>query len=243
VIDLFGREEDRPLARIGYRIALPAIVLCGIILVFDLSRPLRFWHLLLENNTLQPMFKAWSPMSTGSWALPLFGLFCLLAALGFRGKLVSIPGALLGLYVAGYTGVLLAVTNRPVWADTPLLGMLLVVSAMSISAALMILLARRSRWTLPGVAALRRIDVQIIVIEFIVLAAAILSLGAAAQALLRWQNVLLLASVILVGMALPLLLHWRRDWLGGAATASALVLAGGFLLRTLIVFFPYGIER
>jgi hypothetical protein len=38
----------------------------------------------------------------------------------------------------GYTGVVLAVTNRPIWSDTPLLGMLFVVSAASISAALMI---------------------------------------------------------------------------------------------------------
>jgi rifampicin phosphotransferase len=39
----------------------------------DLSRPLRFWHLLLESNTWMPMFKLWSPMSVGSWALLAFG--------------------------------------------------------------------------------------------------------------------------------------------------------------------------
>ena len=49
-------------------------------------------------------------------------------------------GGIFGFYVAGYTGVLLAVTNRPIWSDTPLLGLLFVVSAASISAALMILL-------------------------------------------------------------------------------------------------------
>jgi len=34
------------------------------------------------------------------------------------GRLVTAVGALLGFYLAGYTGVLLAVTNRPIWADT-----------------------------------------------------------------------------------------------------------------------------
>ena len=58
-------------------------------------------------------------------------------------KVIAVIGGLVGFYVAGYTGVLLAVTNRPIWSDTPLLGMLFVVSAASISAALMILLAQQ----------------------------------------------------------------------------------------------------
>jgi protein NrfD len=263
LLDLFGREEDRPLARIGYYVVLPCLLVSAVLLILDLSRPERFWHLLLENHTWQPMFKSWSPMSIGSWALLGFGFFALLSTLGaladagrlrwrfahrlrppgILGAVIAVLGGLLGLYVAGYTGVLLAVTNRPVWADTPLLGMLLVVSGTSISAALMILLARRSRRTLPGVAALGRIDMQVIVLEFLVLAALIVSLGAAAQAFLNVHNVLLLLGAVLLGMAAPLVLHWRKDWLGGAGTAAVLVLAGGFLLRLLVVFSPYGIER
>src|SRR5207253_8092479 len=38
------------------------------------------------------------------------------------------------------TGVLLAVTNRPIWADTTLLGLTFLISAASTSAALLILL-------------------------------------------------------------------------------------------------------
>ena len=248
LIDLVGRAEDRPLARIGYWIALPCIVICGILLIFDLSRPLRFWHLLVENNTWWPMLKAWSPMSVGSWALLLFGVCTLFPVLGIRpprlaGKIVAIIGGLLGLYVAGYTGVLLAVTNRPVWADTPLLGALLVVSAVSISAALMLLLARRSRWAPPGIAALRRVDVQAIVLEIVVLAAVLFSLGAAVEALWSLRNMALLVGAIVLGMAAPLALHWRRDWMGGAGTAAVLVLAGGFLLRMLIVFSQMDIVR
>jgi protein NrfD len=262
LIDLFGRPEDRPLARLGYYIAFPCIVISGLLLTFDLTRPERFWHMLLQSHTLRPMFKPWSPMSVGSWALLIFGIFSFLSFLGALAdagrlswsaahrlhppstlaRVIAIIGALLGLYVAGYTGVLLAVTNRPIWSDTPLLGMLFVVSAASISAALMILLAQRYRWTTPGLLALHRIDRLVVVLEFLVLIAVIVSLGPVARA---WLNAwgLALFGVIVIGMLIPLLLYWRTDWLGdrNMTTAAALVLVGGFILRIVIVFSAEGI--
>ena len=66
LIDLRGRPEDRPMARLGYYVVLPCLLVCGVLLIIDLSRPDRFWHLLLQSNTLAPMFKYWSPMSIGS---------------------------------------------------------------------------------------------------------------------------------------------------------------------------------
>ena len=105
-------------------------------------------------------------------------------------------GGLFGFYVAGYTGVLLAVTNRPIWSDTPLLGMLFIVSAASISAALMILLARRSRWTMPGLLALHRMDAWVIALEFIVLIAVMISLGPVFRAWLNAWGLLLFFGVI-----------------------------------------------
>ena len=144
LIDFFGQPEDRPLARLGYYISFPCIIMSGFLLVIDLYRPLRFWHMLIASNTFQPMFKYWSPMSVGSWALLIFGIFSFLSFLGALAesdrlrwsaagrlrppgtiKVIAIVGGLCGFYVAGYTGVLLAVTNRPIWSDTPLLGMLL----------------------------------------------------------------------------------------------------------------------
>jgi len=258
LIDLVGRPQDRPLARMGYFIALPCIMVSGLLLLFDLSRPDRFWHLFLERHTFLPMWKAWSPMSTGSWSLPLFGLFALLSFLGALtesgrvswrwasalrppgalGTAIGVIGSLLGLYVAGYTGVLLSVTNRPVWADTTLLGMLLVVSAVSISAAFMVLLARLRRWTLPGVRALHRIDAQVLVLLLLVTLAMVVSLGAVAQGFLRPLPLLLLLFAVMVGMVAPLVLHWRRDSYGERTmtVTAILVLAGGFVLRTLVVF-------
>ena len=263
LIDLLGRPEDRPLARLGYYIAFPCVLVSGLLLTLDLTRPLRFWHMLIESNTYRPMFKLWSPMSIGSWALLIFGIFTLisfLAALveddrlawpagrrvrppGALGAVIAAIGGFVGFYVAGYTGVLLAVTNRPIWSDTPLLGMLFVVSAASISAALMLLLAHRSQWTMPGLLALHRMDAWVVALEFIVLIAVMISLGPVFRAWLSAWGLLLFFGVIVIGMLIPLALYWRRQWLGdlNLTTAAASVLVGGFILRLVIVFSAQGV--
>jgi protein NrfD len=262
LIDFFGQPEDRPLARLGYYISFPCVIMSGFLLVIDLHRPLRFWHMLIESNTFQPMFKYWSPMSAGSWALLIFGIFSFLSFFGAlaesdrlrwsaAGRLrppgviatvLALVGGLFGFYVAGYTGVLLAVTNRPIWSDTPLLGMLFIVSAASTSVALLILLAERAGWTMPGLAALHRMDIYVLGLELIVLIAVVVSLGPVWRA---WLNLwgLLLGAIIVLGMLFPLALNWRKDWLGdfNVTATAALVLIGGFLLRIVIVFSSEGI--
>jgi protein NrfD len=262
LIDFFGRVADRPLARLGYYISFPCIVLSGILLTVDLKRPERFWHMLIESNTFQPMFKYWSPMSIGSWGLTLFGLFSLigfLSALSEEGRIdwtparlwrppaplgaaLAIIGGLLGFFVAGYTGVLLAVTNRPIWADTPLLGMLFIVSAASISASMILLLAERSRWTMSGIRALHDMEGWVVLLEVIVLVALMISLGPVFRAWLNAWGVFLFI-VIVFGMLAPLALFWRRDLLGerNLVGSAVLVLIGGFLLRLIIVFSAQGV--
>ena len=49
---------------------------------------------------------------------------------GPLGKLWITVGAVLGLFIAGYTGVLLAVSNQPVWSDTWALGGLFLASGL-----------------------------------------------------------------------------------------------------------------
>jgi formate-dependent nitrite reductase membrane component NrfD len=263
LIDFFGRPEDRPLARLGYYISFPCILISGLLLTLDLGRPLRFWHMLIQSNTFLPIFKPWSPMSVGSWALLIFGIFSLLsflsalaedghlqqpAARGLRppgalGSILAVIGGLFGFYVAGYTGVLLAVTNRPIWSDTPLLGMLFVVSAASISAALMILLAQKSGRATPGLNALHRLDTWVVALEFVVLIAVMISLGPVFRAWLNAWGLLLFFGVIVLGMLLPLALYWRRQWFGdlNVTASAASVLIGGFILRLVIVFSAQGV--
>jgi protein NrfD len=265
VIDLFGRRADRPLARLGYYVAFPAVVVSGLLLILDLSRPLRFWYMLVERNTFEPMFKYWSPISIGSWALLIFGALTFvsfLAALAdddrvrspllrrlqwpaWRalrapsppGIIIAVLGGLAGFYIAGYTGILLAVTNRPIWSDTPLLGMLFMVSAASTSAALLILLAQRARWQLPGVADLHRFDDWMIVLELLVLAAVLVSLGPVLQAWLNAWGALLVIGVVILGLIVPLAvsLRARRAGTVHGTMPAVLVLIGGLLLRIVIV--------
>jgi protein NrfD len=258
LMDLFGRPEDRPLARLGYYIAFPAVVLCGILLIVDLARPLRFWHMLLQSNTGMPMFKWYSPMSFGAWALLVFGALsfvAFLAALGdtghrrwhwtraFRppgivGVLVAVIGAILGLFVAGYTGILLAVTNRHIWADTTLIGLTFVISGASTAAAVLILLAWRRRTLAGGIQALKRFDAIALVLELVAIAALAASLGAAARGWFNAWGLVLVLGVVGLGIVAPLILHLRSDarrLTYAVPVAAVLVLIGGFLLRLVLL--------
>src|SRR6266545_3837047 len=162
-----GERWDEPAARLGFYAAFGAFLPCPVLLTLDLTQPLRFWH-MLWNTTPGAQgfnFKYWSPMSLGSWALVVFGLFATVTFVevlvrdgalrrplavravrpldGTLGKLWNLVGAVLGTFVAGYTGVLLAVSNQPVWSDTWALGGLFLASGLSGSAALLLLLSRR----------------------------------------------------------------------------------------------------
>jgi formate-dependent nitrite reductase membrane component NrfD len=232
------------------------MLMCGPLLILDLTRPERFWHMVIQSERFLPMFKWWSPMSIGSWALLLFGAFSFLSFLaalaedgrlplrafqalhqGILGQALVIIGAAFAFFLASYTGVLLSVTNRPIWADTNLLGLLFLLSGASTAAALMILLAGRRR-SVPGRAlrSLYRFDDWVMLLELLVLAAVVVSLGAVATAWLNVWGLLLVVGVVLAGILVPILLH-RRHFLGGLSipAASVLVLVGGFILRAVVV--------
>jgi protein NrfD len=255
LMGLFGKGQHRRLTHLGYLIAFPLVCVCGLLLIVDLGRPERFWHMLVQSETFRPMLKMYSPMSTGSWALLVFGgcaslsFVAVLAERGwlgwpvlrqlsppaFVGRLVTVIGALLGFYVAGYTGVLLAVTNRPIWADTTLLGLTFLISAASTSAALLILLGSWVGASDDSIDALERFDAAILVLEAVAIAALVASLGRIAMVWLNGWG-LVLAVMVLGGIALPLYLRWRvpsRGWRW--AIGPALVLLGGFIFRAVII--------
>jgi formate-dependent nitrite reductase membrane component NrfD len=160
LLRLWGRPSDEPAARLGYYAAFLAFLPCPLLLTLDLTQPLRFWHMLWNTtpDNAGPNFKTGSPMSVGSWALVAFGLFATVSFLdaltrdgklrrwprlgGALGRLWSAVGGLLGLFVAGYTGVLLSVSNQPVWSDAWALGGLFLASGLAGSAALLALLVR-----------------------------------------------------------------------------------------------------
>jgi protein NrfD len=261
LLQLFGRPADRPLVRLGYYVAFVGVIISGFLLSIDLTRPLRFWHMLIQNHAGEPMFKPWVPMSVGSWGLLLFGLFSFLAALAalseerekprllqsrpvrfLRGQgpssIIAVLGSIFGLFIAGYTGVLLAVTNRPIWSDSTLLGLLFLVSGASTGAAVLILLAVWRRTGHPAtIGWLAWFDRNALILELLVLIAFLASLGSVARVFLSWWGVLLLVGVVGAGILIPLLLergqrvHVPRHLIRSAS----LVLLGGLLLRMVVL--------
>ena len=254
VLHLVGRPADRPLVRLGCYVAFIGAVVSGLLLVVDLHRPLRMWHMLIESNTGNLMFKPWSPMSIGSWGLLFFGLFSGLAALsaareegrvrwgpsfvaskGFR-TVVAIAGGLFGFFLAGYTGVLLSVSNRPVWADSPMLGVLFLFSAASSAAATLILLARRRNVVdAVSLGRLAEFDKWALVLELTAIVVFLITLGTAARVFLSVWGAVLLLGVIGLGIVLPLAtgLGWVKRWTVTPSAAAGMVLVGGFLLRVV----------
>src|SRR5205823_915064 len=112
----------------------------------DLGQPARFWHMLVDTGVARSglNFRYWSPMSMGVWGLMVFGIFAAVSFLeaavldghlnvardgpvarlagGLAGRVVNVIGTVFGLFIAGYTGVLLSVSNQSVWSDSYALG-------------------------------------------------------------------------------------------------------------------------
>ena len=253
LLRLFGTREDTHFIRLGVYISFIGCVISAVLLIVDLAVPFRFWHMLVQDNTGRPMFKWWSPMSVGAWGLLVFGFFSFLATLRalwddrrltwstleFLQKppitiFGAIGGILGGLFLAGYTGVLLAVSNRPIWADSSWLGLLFLLSGISTSIAALLL---ASRWRGIRVKSteerLTRFDRIALILELVVLTIFVVSLGSVAKAFLNAWGVLLLLGVVGVGIVMPL--RMGRDAAHNVATASILVLFGGFVLRVVVL--------
>jgi protein NrfD len=257
MLDLFGRPSDRAMARLGYLVSFPALVLCPPLLMLDLGRPERFWHMLVQNHTLAPMIKPWSPMSMGSWALMVFGVFVTLAFVGalaelrpsgiFRrfaflgrgatAKAIAAVGVIPGFFVAGYTGVLLSVSNQRIWADTPMLGALFLLSAASTAAALLIWLGR-GRANPASVSWLARMDAWLSLLEIVAIVALLVTLGPVARVFTSSWGPLLGLGLVLVALLVLVILHYRPRLLGAStlSVTCAVAVAGGLLLRVVIIF-------
>ncbi len=263
MLRFFGREEDRPVERLGYYVACVGVIVGGLLLTLDLTRPLRFWHMLIQSHTGLPMYKGWSPMSVGAWALLLLGLFAFLGAVGGlaeeggmswkplqwrvvralsrRGPaaLIAALGSACGFFLASYTGVLLAVTNRPIWADSNWVGALFLISGASTGAACLILLAIWRRAGPPAVLEwLVRFDRGALGLELVALVLFVVSLGSVARVLVGWWGLVLVVGVVGAGIVWPLVLERRAPLPGDRhlVRAAALVLVGGFLLRVVVLF-------
>jgi len=259
MLRLWGRREDAAASRLAFIISFPLLLICPILLTLDLGQPARFWHMLVDAGSGTPAFKAYSPMSLGVWALTLFGLFSFvmfLAAVGeggylrwrvlagagrvmssVLGKAFMLIGAIFGFFVAAYTGVLLAVSNQPVWSDTWTLGGLFLASGLSGAAASILLLSRGRREAAVSDVKLIEADRYFIILELVLIALFLITLGGLVSKVLGggW---ILLWLVVLLGTFVPLVSHWRPALRRPVppAVVSVLVLVGVLALRAVIIF-------
>jgi formate-dependent nitrite reductase membrane component NrfD len=244
-----GSDDDRRVAADGFFVAAAALIPCAPLLIGDLGRPERFHHMLR-------IFKPLSPMNLGAWTLTGFtplafaraasqaadrgllrGPLRALARLVPR-RLTELAGSLLGLTLAGYSGVLLGATNVPLWAKSKLLGGLFMASALSSgSAAVTLQAARRGApdatlhrlGTLESVASLG---------EVAVITGYLMQSGKAARPLTTGRFAApFWVGAVGVGSLLPPLLHlFARRHHGSAlrslsTAASACALVGSLALR------------
>ena len=247
VADLFLGRGD--VFALGSFITAALIAVGSGLLVFELGRPLRFWRVFSRQKAI---------MTVGAWMLSLLIVTGFLyftfwpdfspwrPAVGLR-KALAVLNLVLGLGVCTYTGILLGSLNARRFWNTPALPVLFLVSGLSTGVALQSLLA--GAWPYAGgqeaVEALhdtlRAVDLALIVMELVVIMVYVLMMrttagSAAARAAARWLNGAYVkwfwGGVIAAGLLLPLVLYA----LGVPVLPALCVLAGGLILRFLVVY-------
>ena len=274
LLRLVGDARDEAAARAGFYASFVSLLFCPLLLTIDLGASWsKFWHMLIDITPGDQglNFKYWSPMSVGVWALLVFGAFAAVSAFeafvldrrdrsvagdpsrpigGVLGGAFNIVGGVLALFIASYTGVLLSVSNQPIWSDTWMLGGLFLASGLSGSAALIALLMRYRADAVFSLGRLHEADGYFSILELVVLVAFFITIGAAGTAgmTLPYLPLWLLA---LVGIGASLVAargHMRLRPGGGGESAviarvgtdtlvvSVLVLLGVLALRAAVIF-------
>jgi formate-dependent nitrite reductase membrane component NrfD len=264
LLRLSGDERDEPAARIGFYIAGVTTAICPILLTADLGVWSRFWHMLVNvtPDATGLNFKYWSPMSVGVWALTAFGFFVFVsfvdAWLSDRRGSAFIPvglnrafnviGALVGIFIASYTGVLLSVSNQPVWSDTWALGGLFLASGLSGGAALIALLMRYRPAAAFSLGRLHQAGGYFSALELALLIVFVVTISpeGAIPRILPWLPLWALAVVGIAAGLVEARGQMRTMSSGGAATlgrvrldtvvVSGLVLLGVLALRAAVIF-------
>jgi formate-dependent nitrite reductase membrane component NrfD len=240
IADYFGEARDGRVARIGYLLSLPLVAACGALLIADLGVPARFMNMM-------GTFKFWDPMSIGAWAVGVFGLFTLVSSvLSFSTsaptirlrRLIGLVGMLFGFFLASYTGVLLSNTALPFWSESRLLGALFLASGASTGmAAVSLILFLTGAPVGQGLGKVKKADRYSMLIEIVVLALFLALLGSAAKPITSGHFALLFwGGLVGLGLVVPLVLDFvaQRVKILSAA-AAVLVLAGGFVLRYVVL--------
>jgi len=239
-------EEYKPLRGSAFKLSFALLVLGGVLLVVDLSQPLRFFY------TLNPLF--WnlrSPLVWGTILLVLFGAvsvgyhLAMARADDKTARLLAVAGSVLALSLPIYSGFDLAVhQHRPVW-NTPLMPVLFVALSLVSGAAVASFLAKGDARLL---ARLRQImlwtagAVGVMLVSLLVTTA----YGGAGEELTYLLMTSGMLGVVFVGLGgvlgtvapIALLLAPMGRQAAGLQIAAALLLVGGMALRYAILIGP-----
>jgi len=160
----------------------------------------------------------------------------------------DVAGAIVGLFLASYTGVLLSVSNQPVWSDTWTLGGLFLASGLSGSAALITLLVRYRPDASFSLQRLRLADGYFGVLELALLIAFFATVAIAGEAgrILPWFALWIVALIgigaSLLGVRRPAHVEASGESAAMAPVAmeatvvSAVVLLAVLALRAAVIF-------
>jgi formate-dependent nitrite reductase membrane component NrfD len=259
LLRLVGDPRDEPAARVGYYTSFVTLLVCPVLLS---TMSVGSWALLvfgffatvsaLESFLLDrrsrsapsspPVDPGGSRFRTVDEPARPFG--------GIVGQAFNVIGGVLALFVASYTGVLLSVSNQPIWSDTWMLGGLFLASGLSGSAALIALLTRYRPSAAFSLGRIHEADGYFSILELVLLVAFFITIIAAGTAgpTLPFLPLWLLA---LVGVGASLVAargHMRIRGLPAGGTAviaragtdtlvvSVLVLLGVLALRAAVIF-------
>ncbi len=262
LLEAHGRGTSAT-ARAAHLLAFPLMALAGLLLIIDLGRPERFWHMVVMSEQFLPMLKPWSPISYGTWLVLLFSLFTFVSFLdaliarrvltlrGWRydrtlhggplGLIWSLLGSVLAVAVAIYSGILLTVTNIPGWAQTPLLPAVFIATALMTGVAAVVLLQTLSGRLDADVAGLWQANGWLIGLWLVVVAAFLASLfGGGARFFLFGLPLVAIVLAIVLGGIVPLVLRVisRPEQRSMVTLSAVLVLVGGLLIRYALVEGP-----
>lgn len=265
LLELLGKEKLREISKTAYYLAFPLILVTPVLLIADLGRPFRFWHLFFYTKDVVPYMNHLSPLSVGTWALLVYGGMSFLSFLNvlvedgrlkspgltklhntfsrIPHKVYAVVGAFFGFFVAGYTGVLVNTTARPLWAATdPLVGPIFIASAASTGAAAIVLfMVRQKIGTSETFGHLETFDRVAMIVEITLIVVMIAIAGRYAAPLLTgFYGILFLGGTVLLGILVPLWINLRGRELVAAKTdpvmlSAVLVLFGGLMLRISLV--------
>ncbi len=246
LINFYNRHKYENMVHYSIYIGVPFVAFGSLMLIIDLGKQERFWHLMTK-------FYFHSPMSVGSWVLTLWSLIGVLLILiwwsdynipfvKWFSRLKAIKNLLkdinfiLSPILIAYTGVLLSCTSNPLWKSY-FLPPLFVVSASStgLAAILLVMILRKEKIS----HVIGQTSVLLGMVEAIALLLYLLSVPS--HIIVKGPlSFAFWGGVVVIALFVPLWLElWNLDKEKGykklLLTSAWWILIGGIILRAIIV--------